>query len=423
MTLIPSSRIHSCNSATVNGNGAYVLYWMIAYRRRQWNFALQRAVQWATDLRKPLLIVEALSCDYRWASTRIHTAILSGMRDNLQAFERSAARYHPFVERLPSEGKGMIEALARDACTVVTDDFPAFEIPSWIRTAAAEVRVRFEKIDSNGIFPMHTADRAFSTAHRFRRFLQNKLPEHLETFPLADPLADIDLPRLKLPMCLAEQWRAVTRDEIASPSVLAQTVGIDHTVGAVESRESGPFAARHRLRTFLLDKLASYADARNHPDSEASSALSSHLHFGHLSAHEVFHGVMKAVRWSPAKLALRATGSRENWWGAGINAEAFLEQLVTWRELGFNACVFLSDFDRYASLPDWARKTLARHATDRRPIVYSPEQFENAESTTHYGTLRRGSFFVREAFTTISECCGERKFWNGLPHLKKRWQR
>ena len=61
-------------------------------------------------------------------------------------------------------------------------------------------------------------------------------------------------------------------------------------------------------------------------------------------------------------------------------AEAFLDQLITWRELGFNMCAFQSDYDRYESLPQWARDDLQLHASDRRPALYSLEQFETAET-------------------------------------------
>ena len=59
-------------------------------------------------------------------------------------------------------------------------------------------------------------------------------------------------------------------------------------------------------------------------------------------------------------------------------AEGFLDQLVTWRELGFNDCAHRDDHDRYDSLPAWSRATLAKHAGDRRPVVYDPEQLEAA---------------------------------------------
>jgi len=377
---VPSLRIHPCNSAAVNGYGAYVLYWMIANRRRYSNFALQRAVHWATELRKPLLIVEALSCDYSWTSARIHAAILQGMHDNVKAFANSGARYHPFVERFPSQGKGMVAALAQDACVVITDDYPAFEIPRWIDAAAKQSRVLVEKIDSNGIFPIRAADRVFTTAHSFRRFLQKNLREHLQAFPVVDPLAGAELPRLRRSSSFKEQHPAARLDELSSPHALANTICGDHSVQPVKSAESGIVAARNQLKAFARERLLSYAERRNDPDSEASSGLSSHLHFGHLSAHEVFEAVMTTARWTPEKVARNATGSRENWWRAGMNAEAFLEQLVTWRELGFNACVYLADYDRYRSLPQWAQDTLAAHAPDWRAALYSRAQFESAET-------------------------------------------
>ena len=66
--------------------------------------------------------------------------------------------------------------------------------------------------------------------------------------------------------------------------------------------------------------------------------------------------------------AVHASG----WWGVGPAAEAFLDQLVTWRELGFNMCATRpQDYDQYASLPAWARTTLALHGDDKREHVYT----------------------------------------------------
>ena len=148
---VPESRIQTCNNRGVNGSGGYVLYWMIAARRRHWNFGLQRAVHWAVELRKPLVILEPLNCDYPWASGRLHTALIQGMRDNYKDFEGSTALYYAFIERFTGEGRGMIQTLSEDACIVVTDDFPAFEGPRWIAGAASQSRVLVEKIDSNGL--------------------------------------------------------------------------------------------------------------------------------------------------------------------------------------------------------------------------------------------------------------------------------
>jgi deoxyribodipyrimidine photo-lyase len=90
---------------------------------------------------------------------------------------------------------------------------------------------------------------------------------------------------------------------------------------------------------------------------------------------------MHRDHWSPDKLSKKPTGSREGWWGASPAAEAFLDQLVTWREVGYNFASHREDYDRYESLPDWAQKTLATHARDHRTKVYSLDEF--AAGATH----------------------------------------
>jgi len=88
-------RVTPCNAAIVNGSEQSVLYWMTAYRRTHFNYALERAVFWATELRKPLLIFEPLACNYRWASIRFHEFIVDGMREKLEAFQNGPVAYRP----------------------------------------------------------------------------------------------------------------------------------------------------------------------------------------------------------------------------------------------------------------------------------------------------------------------------------------
>ena len=64
----------------------------------------------------------------------------------------------------------------------------------------------------------------------------------------------------------------------------------------------------------------------------------------------------------------------------GEAAEAFLDQLITWRELGFNMCRLQKDYDQFGSLPGWAIKTLHEHKKDPRPYLYPPDALEMAES-------------------------------------------
>ena len=99
MKSVPEIRIRKANDASVNTDGSFVVYWMIAYRRSNWNYSLDRAVAWAKELNKPLVILEALRCGYQWASDRFHQFILDGMANNARRFRKHKVLYYPFPPR------------------------------------------------------------------------------------------------------------------------------------------------------------------------------------------------------------------------------------------------------------------------------------------------------------------------------------
>jgi deoxyribodipyrimidine photo-lyase len=350
---------------------------MIAYRRISWNFALDRAVEWTEKLRKPLLILEALRCDYKWASDRLHTFVIEGMAENAGKIARAGALYYPYVEPRRGAGKGLLSALSSKACVVVTDEFPCFFLPAMVTSAARQVSVLMEVVDSNGLLPLRRPQQAYPTAFSFRRFLQKELPSHLSELPKSNPLPGRRFEPITLPREITERWPRVKLDREENPT---SKIPFDQRVSAVQIR-GGSTAAQTLLRRFLRDKLAEYSEVRNEPEERGTSELSPYLHFGHISVHQIFAELAKQEKWTPARLALRATGSRAGWWGVGRSAEAFLDQIVTWRELGFNFCQMRKDYDRFDSLPDWALKTLALHARDERAEIYNLAQFERA--TTH----------------------------------------
>jgi len=377
---VPDLRVRSANVAVARGDSEFVLYWMTANRRTRFNFSLERAVDWAQSLNKPLLVLEALRCGYPWASDRLHYFVVQGMADNARRLEGRAATYYPYLERQAGAGRGLVAALAARACVVVGDDFPCFFLPRMAAAAARQIPVRFELVDSNGLLPMRAADKVFARAFDFRRFLQRELREHLIDFPKADPLQNVSLPRLDtLPDEVRKRWPPAEAIDLAADSASMNNFPIDHSV-AIAPTCGGAVAAEKRLANFLDLQLPKYDELRNHPDEAATSGLSPYLHFGHLSAHEAFVELTRRENWSLAKLAEKVTGSSHDWWGVGASAEAFLDQLVNWRELGFNLCSQCDDYDRYESLPDWARQTLAEHADDPRETIYFLAQFEHART-------------------------------------------
>jgi deoxyribodipyrimidine photo-lyase len=263
----------------------------------------------------------------------------------------------------------------------VTDDYPEFFIPKMVAAAAQRLRVRLELVDANGLLPMRVAERVFPTAYAFRRFLQQKLPSHLPAAPKADALKGVRLTKPQsLPQNMLNRWAPVSDAELKRSSALLASLPLDHDVCAVTQR-GGAVAARRTLKKFIEDRLARYPEQRNEPEKEGTSGLSPYLHFGHIAVHQIFQAVMEKEGWFFDRLSERATGGRSGWWGMSEAAESFLDELITWREVGFNMCWQHEDYDRYESLPDWALATLRMHKRDKRSYIYTLKEF--TEGCTH----------------------------------------
>ncbi len=380
MSSVPSIRVRTANARSIEPGGDFVLYWMIASRRARHNFALDRAIEHARALGKPLLVLEPLRVGYRFACDRFHRFVLQGMADNAARFEGTGILYHPYVEPTEGAGKGLFAALSARAAVVVTDDYPAFFLPRMVKAATAQSPVLLEIVDSIGLLPIRAADRTYTTAYSFRYFLQKNLREHLAHRPCPDPLKGLDIPPLaKLPGGIVERWPRASEALLAGEEGALAALPIDHAVPR-SPIHGGAAAGEARLREFLKSGLPLYATERNDPDADAASGLSPYLHFGHVSVHEVFMALAKREGWRPEKISKVVNGQREGWWGASPEAEAFLDEIVTWRELGIVMCSLREDYMSYDSLPDWALKTLAKHEGDARPVLYTMAQLEGAKT-------------------------------------------
>ncbi|MEM1201857.1 MAG: deoxyribodipyrimidine photolyase [Acidobacteriota bacterium] len=379
---VPELRVSHANDAPIRAEGDYVLYWMIAQRRVRWNFALDRAVHHCRSLGKPLVILEPLRVGYPWASARMHRFVIEGMASNARRLAGTNVRYYAYVEPEAGAGKGLLETLAGRASVVVTDDYPAFFLPRMLSAAAARLPVRLEKVDSNGLLPLRAADKIYKRAVDFRRFLQKTLAPHLGELPAEDPLAAVDLPSPpELPPEVLTRWPSLAPSLAAGELPDLGALPIDASVAPVAGVLGGGDGGDALVERFLDRRLHRYGEDRNAVVDRATSELSAHLHFGHTSTHQVLVGLAKRRGWDPGQVAgVGQRGARLGWWGLDEASEGFLDELVTWRELGFNMAWQDDGYDRYGSLPEWARRTLEEHEGDPRPEVYDLGTFEAAET-------------------------------------------
>ena len=368
------ARVRRLNQARTARGGEYVLYWMQAARRLERNHALDYALACAHGLERPLVVYEGLRLDYPWASRRLHRFVLEGMRDNAARAEAAGLSYWPYVETRPHQGRGLLRRLAGRACLVVTDDFPCFVVPAHSEALARRVEVPVFAVDSNSIVPLARLGPAVAAAAHLRPRLHKELAVAWAHRAAARPRASAAASRpLTAPF---EPW---------DPQGLAAFVDalpVAASVPPVAGTTGGTKAGRARLRAFVKRRLPGYADERAEPRSLEeghASGLSPYLHFGHLGVQEVAEAVLGAEGdWTPEELRLDKRGKREGFFGGDRDVNAFLDEALTWRDLGYHwhraRGADAASLER--ALPRWALETLGAHAGDRRQWLYSAEELE-----------------------------------------------
>lgn len=375
---VPDIRVTSMKRIPLRSDGRYVLYWMTAARRLSWNFALQHAAALAHRLNVGLLVFEPLPLDYPDACARFHRFILDGMMDNQTRAAALPLTYYPWVETREHAGAGLLEQLAAESCVVVTDLFPGAWWEQQRLTAAKRLDVPLEVVDGNGLLPLRLVDKAYPTAYAFRRLLHKALPAFIDQAPLPNPLTGLELPLVSIPDPVRQSWPMADLQALIEGHGLSR-LPVDQLITAV-AQAGGNCAAQARMHQFIDTELDRYGEQRNIPDLDCTSRLAAYLHFGQLSVHEIFSTLARRENWSSMKLQLKPSGKRTGWWGMSSAAEAFLDELVTWRELGYGFASQRRDFGQLSCLPDWARETLNDHRHDQRPYGYSYDQFRQADT-------------------------------------------
>jgi deoxyribodipyrimidine photo-lyase len=367
------ARARAANERPPAPGGDYVLYWMQTARRLHRSHALDHALREARRLGKPLAVYEGLRLDYPWASARLHRFVLEGMQANAAAAERLGLAYWPYVEREPRHGRGLLARLAARAALVVTDDFPGFIVPDQTAALAARAPVAVVAVEGNSIVPVSRLGPTVSAAAHLRPRLHRAFGEAWEHRAAARPRVP---PGTKAPAPPFEP--ADLRD---LDGLLAR-LPVDRSVPPVASMPGGEPAARRRLAEFVAHRLRGTAERRSHPAPPAAghqSGLGPYLHFGHIAIEEVVERVLASIGdWSPAVLDAHAVGRREGFFCRDADVNAFLDEAITWRDLGLHwhwtRRRDTASLER--ALPAWARTTLGAHAGDRRAFTYSREEWE-----------------------------------------------
>ncbi len=327
--------------------GRYVLYWMQAAQRAEWNHALEYAIDRANELKVPVVVVFGLTAGFPEAHARHYHFMLQGLNEVQTALARRGIQ---MVVRIGSPPDCVTE-LAKEASLVVVDAGHLRIQGLWRAEAAEAIDCQLVEVETNLIVPVEeTSEKENFSAGTLRPRIHRKLESHLVPLKHRKPRLDsLDL-----------KFQSVSIEDM---DTVVKALNVDISIGPVASFKGGTKEAKHRLKDFITHKLDDYDQKRNDPNLDNVSNLSPYLHFGQIS---------------PLYIALKIRES------SGKGKDAFLEELIVRRELSHNFVYFNDRYDSIACLPPWAMRTLEFHSRDKREFIYSREEFETAATHDPY---------------------------------------
>jgi deoxyribodipyrimidine photo-lyase len=353
---VTQARIRSLNDREIVA-GDYVLYWMQQSQRAEHNPALDVAIGEANRLKRPVLVTFGLTDAYPEANLRHYRFMLEGLQDAQTELRRKGIQ---LVVRRGQPAEVALD-LGRRATLIVCDVGYTRHQRQWRRTVATRAKCRVLAVEGDVVVPVTVAS---AKAEYAARTLRPRIKKHLDGY-------------LKLARAVKSHHASlhfkIDGIDLGDIDQVLESLTIRRTVPAVSKLfKGGCREAKKRLRVFIRDHLSRYNDHGNQPQTGGISHMSPYLHFGQIS---------------PVYVALQVHRARQ---GRRIDRAAYLEQLIVRRELAANFVHYTPDYDRYTCLPEWARKSLADHAGDRRPVMYTRKQLEAARTHDPYWNAAMG---------------------------------
>ncbi|MBC7644723.1 MAG: deoxyribodipyrimidine photo-lyase [Thermoleophilia bacterium] len=357
--VVDPTRIVGWNDAVGHDpSGRCVVWWMAHAQRGHDNLVGDVAVTAADALQLPLVVIFKLGAGPVGTQLRHVDFMVRGLPEAFaECSERGA-----HVVLVDRDGPTVADFLQQlRPALVITDHDVMPKARATRARVGAQLRVPVIGVDTDVVVPMANYDKAEYAA----RTIRPKIHRVLERYLVPEPAHAAKLPPSPRPTWLDDiqstDVHLVDRkggfNSTAIDTLLAHARGVATIAQPVPGLSSGPAAARTRLEAFIGDELHGYATRRNKPEIDGTSRLSSFLHFGQLSP----HAVVRAVRAASAP---------------GADIDAFVEEFVVRRELAVNHVLFTPTAGTFASIPNWANKTLAAHRADPREWIYSRDQLE-----------------------------------------------
>lgn len=362
------ARARHCNSIPdVSVSGDVVVYWMMRGQRAVNNLAFDTAAACARGLQVPLVVLIRLGGGPRGTDLRHVDMMLRGLPE--VAAGCAARQAHVLLDAWSGQDPAATLRLLNPRVVILDDDVMP-KARATRANACAQVHAPCIAIDGDLVVPAAMFDRQEHGA----RTIRPKIHRLLHRFE-AEVGGARHAPNVTLPPTLTTRvgqrphlsWfdvaaRSFTDCTLALLLDRARTAGITDRAGLIPTFPSGPRAAQRALNAFVGGALNGYDSARNHPEIDGTSGLSTYLHYGHVSPHDVLRRVQRS-------------GAPD------ADIKACVEQLVVRRELAHNYVLRNPDSAHLAGAAPWAIATLDEHAADPREHLYDEDEL--AAAATH----------------------------------------
>lgn len=347
--MIRIERIKIINNLPDNLKGKYVLYMMEASQRISYNHALYYALSEANRLNKPLIVGFSIMPYFPNANTRHYEFMLEGIEELNRDFKKMGIK---FIVKF-GKYEEICEILAKD-CVLVVVDKGYLRFQREIREKAfKKIRVKVVEVESDVVVPVNCAS---DKEEPYARTIRKKILDKMDYF-----LSE----NLKMPELLNKDYSSIKIDsDFRSKEDALKRLKVTKLSSVSNFFRGGYSEALKRLNVFLKEKIFNY-DKRNDPAQDFGSGLSPYLHFGQISPIEIIKETVKN-KISPDIL------------------DSFIDELVIWRELARNFCVYEKDYDKHSCIPEWSKKELDSHLNDKRAYIYSLKQLESYSTHDKY---------------------------------------
>ena len=369
--MIHSERVQELNTADLR-RGDYVLYWMQASQRAEWNHALEYAIERANELNQPVVALFGITDQYPEANLRHYAFMLEGLSECQVALRERGIQFavwHQSPELAAAEA-------AKGASLVVTDRGYVRIQREWRDYVAQQAPCPVFEVETDVVVPIEvTSQKEEYAAATIRPKIHRQWTQFLVPLKERTPKKD----------SLGLEFDSL---DLSDPAPVLADLDLDRSVPRQGYYLGGTSQAKTRLIDFIDRKLGDYAEKRNDPSLAIWSDMSPYLQFGQIS---------------PLYLALEIQAAKGK---PNAARDSYLEELIVRRELSMNFTHFCPTYDAYRCLPNWARATLSEHKSDPREYVYTARELESANTHDPYWNAA-----MREMLVTGKMANYMRMYW------------